>query len=72
MMIIFIFDTGLRNCLGERLGLIQTKTAICSILKDFRVELTSNSPDDIGMLKNANHIQPDKPLFVNFVKDVLY
>jgi cytochrome P450 family 6 len=65
------FGAGPRNCLGERLGLIQTKTAICNILKDFRIETTENSPAKIGMLKNANHIQPDKPLFVNFVKDFL-
>ena len=65
------FGIGPRNCIGERLGLIQTKTALCSMLKDFRVEMTDNTPHEIKFRKNANHIQSDEALFVEFIKDSL-
>lgn len=53
------------------MGLIQTKVALCSMLKDFRVEMTEKTPHEIKFRKNANHIQSDKGLFVEFVRDPL-
>lgn len=66
------FGAGPRNCLGERMGLIQTKTALCTMFKDFRVEMTDKTPREIKFRKNANHLQSDQGLFVEFVKDSLY
>lgn len=66
------FGSGPRNCLGERMGLIQTKTALCTMLKDFRVEMNENTPLEIKFRKNANHLQSDKGLFVDFILDPLY
>jgi cytochrome P450 len=66
------FGIGPRSCIGERMGLIQTKTAICSILKDFCIETNDKTPRKIKLKINANHIQSDDPIFVDFVKDSLY
>lgn len=66
------FGIGPRSCIGERMGLIQTKMAICSILKDFRVEANDKTPRKIKLKINANHIQSEDPLLVDFVKDSLY
>lgn len=66
------FGIGSRSCIGERMGLIQTKIAICSILKDFYVEANDRTPREIKLKKNANHIQSEDPLLVDFVKDSLY
>lgn len=66
------FGIGPRYCLGERLGWIQAKAAICNILKDFRIETTKNTPKDIKLKKNAFVIQSDKPLMLKFVKDPIY
>ena len=66
------FGTGPRSCIGERMGLIQTKMAICSILRDFRVEANERTPKEIKLKINANHIQSQDPLFVDFVRDSLY
>jgi cytochrome P450 family 6 len=66
------FGIGPRYCLGERLGWIQTKTALCNILKEFRVELSENTPKNIKLKKNAFLIQPEKPLMLKFVKDPLF
>lgn len=37
------FGNGPRNCVGERFGLMQVKTGLVKILKDFRVE-----PKEVG------------------------
>jgi cytochrome P450 family 6 len=66
------FGIGPRYCLGERLGWIQTKTALCNILKDFRVEMSENTPKNIKLKKNALLIQSEEPLMLKFVKDPLY
>lgn len=66
------FGVGPRSCIGERMGLIQTKTAICSILRDFRIEANDRTPREIRLKINANHIQSEDPLLIDFVRDSLY
>jgi cytochrome P450 family 6 len=65
------FGTGPRVCIGERLALIQVKTALVKLLQDFRVETTDKTPMTIEFTKKAMLIQSNKGLFVNFVKDPL-
>lgn len=68
----FPFGIGPRNCIGERFGLMQVKSGIVKILKDFRLEVTPNTPKEIFMEKAAILVQSDKGLFVDLVKDSLY
>jgi len=54
------FGTGPRNCIGERFGLMQVKTGIVKILKDFRLETTIRTPKEIVLEKRAFVIQSEK------------
>ena len=68
----FPFGVGPRICIGERFGLMQVKTGLVKILKDFRIETTVNTPKTIVLEKKSMVIHSDKGLFVNFIRDPLY
>ncbi|CRK88816.1 CLUMA_CG002619, isoform A [Clunio marinus] len=68
----FPFGHGPRNCIGERFGLMQVKTAIVKVLKDFRLEPSPRTPMEIVIEKKAFLIQSDKELLVDLIKDPLY
>lgn len=65
------FGGGNRDCIGKRFGMLQVKTAIIKILKEFRLEETASTPKKIEMRKEAFMILSDKPLNVGFVSDPL-
>jgi cytochrome P450 family 6 len=62
------FGIGPRSCIGKRFALIQVKTAICKILKSFRVEMSEKSPKSIKIHKRATFIQAEEDIYLNFVK----
>ena len=68
----FPFGSGPRNCIGERFGLMQIKSGLVKILKDFRLETTDKTPKTIVLEKKAMLIQSDKGLYLSLVKDPLY
>jgi cytochrome P450 family 6 len=68
----FPFGAGPRNCIGERLGLMQVKTGLVKILMDFCLEPTVNTPKKIVLEKKAMLVQSEKGLFLNLVKDPLF
>jgi cytochrome P450 family 6 len=68
----FPFGAGPRNCVGERFGLMQAKTGIVKILKDFRLEMSENTPKEIVLEKKAMLVQSDRGLYLNLIKDPLY
>lgn len=68
----FPFGAGPRNCIGERFGLMQVKSALVNLLKDYRFEATENTPKDIVLEKKAMLVQSEKGLFLNLIKDPLY
>ncbi|CAG9807632.1 unnamed protein product [Chironomus riparius] len=63
------FGTGNRSCIGERFGLMQSKTAVIKILMNYRVEMTDETPMEIRLAKNALVIQSEVPIVLRFVKD---
>ncbi|KAG5677406.1 hypothetical protein PVAND_007166 [Polypedilum vanderplanki] len=63
------FGLGQRNCIGERLGLIQTKTVLIMILKDFKIEANERTPESIEFEKKAMIINSAKRLLVDFVQE---
>jgi cytochrome P450 family 6 len=65
----FPFGAGPRSCIGQKFGLLQVKTGIIQILKDFRLEPTDDTPKEIVLQKKALIIQSEKKLFLNLVKD---
>lgn len=65
------FGGGNRDCIGKRFGMLQVKTAIIKILREFRLEVTKSTPLEIEMRKEAFMILSDKPLNVGFVRDPL-
>ena len=68
----FPFGSGPRNCIGERFGLMQVKTGLVKILKDFRLETTARTPKTIVLEKKAMLIQSNKGLYLSLVKEPLY
>ncbi|XP_070497936.1 probable cytochrome P450 6g2 [Chironomus tepperi] len=65
------FGTGNRSCIGERFGLMQSKTAVIKILMNYRVEMADETPKEIRLAKNALVIQSEVPIVLRFVKDEL-
>lgn len=68
----FPFGSGPRNCIGERFALMQVKTGIAKILKDFRLETTAKTPEKVVFEKKAMLVQADRGLFINLIKDPLF
>lgn len=67
----FPFGSGPRSCIGERFALLQVKTGLVKILKDFRLEPTDKTPKHIVLEKKAMLIQCADGLFLNLIKDPL-
>lgn len=67
----FPFGAGPRNCIGERFGLMQVKTGIVKILKEFRLEVTENTPKTIDLDKKSIVPKSVKGLYFNMIKDPL-
>lgn len=67
----FPFGSGPRNCVGERFGLLQVKTGLVKILKDFRLEPSEKTPETIVLDKRAMLIQSADGLFMKLIKDPL-
>lgn len=67
----FPFGVGPKSCIGERFALLQVKTGIVKILKEFRLETTERTPKTIVLEKKAMLIQSEKGLFLNLIKDPL-
>lgn len=67
----FPFGSGPRSCIGERFALLQVKTGLVKILKDFRLETTDRTPKTIVLEKKAMLIQAADGLYMNLVKDPL-
>lgn len=65
------FGGGSRDCIGKRFAILQVKTAIIKILREYRLEPTAATPQTIMMKKDAFFILSEKPLIVNFKKDIL-
>jgi len=67
----FPFGSGPRNCIGERFGLLQVKTGLVKIFKEFRLETTARTPKEIVLERKAMLIQSADGLYLNLVKDPL-
>lgn len=67
----FPFGSGPRSCIGERFALMQVKTGLVKILKDFRLETTERTPKTIVLEKKAMLVQSADGLYLNLVKDPL-
>lgn len=52
--------------------MIEVKIALCSILKNFKVETTERTPKDIEFDKYALPLRSKDEIFVKFVKDPLF
>lgn len=68
---LFPFGAGPKQCIGQRLALIQVKTAIVSVLKEFRIEMNAHTPREFKLKKDAFLIESDERLVVDFIKDPL-
>lgn len=68
----FPFGGGPRDCIGRRFGLMQAKTGLVKLLKEFRLETTENTPMKMILEKKAVLVQSEKGLNLNLIKDPLY
>jgi len=67
----FPFGSGPRNCIGERFGLMQVKTGIVKLLKDFSLETSAKTPEKITLEKKTIIFQSENGLILNLVKESL-
>lgn len=61
------FGLGPRNCIGERFAMMQMRIAIVEILKSFRVETTSSTPEHIEFEKSSALLHSDHGILLKFV-----
>ena len=59
------FGTGPRNCIGERFGLMQSKLAIATIIKNFRLSLHEETKYPLLMDCKNIVVTAFKPLMMN-------
>lgn len=63
------FGLGPRNCLGERMGIIQTKVGLINVLGENSVEVCEETMLDIKIHKTALLVVPEKPIMLRIRKD---
>ncbi|KAM7341467.1 cytochrome P450 6g1 [Cochliomyia hominivorax] len=66
------FGTGPHNCIGSRIGLLQTKLGLVHILKNHKVELCDKSPINSPFHANALILQYENGMHLNVIRDNLY
>lgn len=66
------FGTGPHNCIGNRLGLLQTKMGLVHILKNYHVEPCSKTPAEMKLDPKALILASQDGVYLRIVKDNLY
>ncbi|EDW60585.1 cytochrome P450 6g1-like [Drosophila virilis] len=66
------FGLGPHNCIGSRIGLLQSKLGLVHILKNHYVRCCSQTPKDIQFDAKTIVLQLDKEMFLEIVNDRLY
>nr|AID61450.1 cytochrome P450 [Calliphora stygia] len=66
------FGTGPHNCIGSRIGLLQTKLGLVHILKNHRVELCNKTPTNSTFDPKAFLLQYEYGMPLNVIRDNLY
>ncbi|XP_059610650.1 cytochrome P450 6g1-like [Phlebotomus argentipes] len=62
------FGQGPRNCLGLRLGALQVKMALITILLKYRLSFCKKTPEEVVFTKKAVLTLSEKPLIVTFTE----
>lgn len=58
------FGAGPRNCIGQRLALMEVKVAMYYLLKDFRLESSDRTQIPLQLSKTAFSLQPEKGVWL--------
>lgn len=66
------FGTGPHNCIGTRIGLLQTKLGLVHILKNHKVELCSKTPINSTFDPKALFLQYENGMPLTVIRDNLY
>lgn len=66
------FGTGPHNCIGSRIGLLQTKLGLVHILKNHKVEVCAKTPINSEFDPKALLLQYDIGMPLNVIRDNLY
>ncbi|XP_061400023.1 cytochrome P450 6g1 [Musca vetustissima] len=66
------FGTGPHNCIGSRIGLLQTKIGLVHFLKNHRVEVCDKTPTCEQFDAKALVLQFEQGITLNVVRDQLY
>lgn len=66
------FGAGPRGCIGFLLGLLEVKTGLVHILKNFRVETCSLTLPEMKFEETAFVLAPKGGIYLRFVKDKIY
>ncbi|XP_053966373.1 cytochrome P450 6g1-like [Anastrepha ludens] len=66
------FGTGPHNCIGSRIGLLQTKIGLVHILKNHYVEVCDKTPAQINFDPLSLVLQNKGGIYLNLVNDGLY
>ncbi|EDV98210.1 cytochrome P450 6g1 [Drosophila grimshawi] len=66
------FGLGPHNCIGSRIGLLQTKLGLVHILKNHYVRCCSQTPKDIEFDPKTVVLQLNSGMFLEIVNDRLY
>lgn len=66
------FGTGPHNCIGSRIGLLQSKLGLVHFLKNHRVETCNKTPTCEQFDPKALLLQFEQGITLNVVRDQLY
>lgn len=66
------FGTGPHNCIGSRIGLLQTKIGLVHFLKNHKVEMCKKTPSETTFDPKAFLLQFENGMHLNVIRDNLY
>ena len=66
------FGTGPHNCIGTRIGLLQTKLGLVHILKNHKFEICAKTPINSTFDPKAIFLQYENGITLNVIRDNLY
>ncbi|XP_055714136.1 probable cytochrome P450 6a14 [Phlebotomus papatasi] len=60
------FGDGPRNCVGLRFGMMQVRVGLATVLRSFRIETCSRTPDPVILRKDSFTLSPQGGMWLTF------
>ncbi|KAJ9065889.1 hypothetical protein DSO57_1015124 [Entomophthora muscae] len=63
----FAFGGGVRSCIGQNMAIVEQRAALSAILRNYRIELPSDSPHKVRLITNQDPVCRPVDLKLDFI-----